>query len=87
MGEGRWRGGGKVLGEGGEKAEILDFFVEVGGWIIGRWRGRDDIFIDVGHFLDCTSSALVLRGGFGVAQDSFLIKSNLEYHMRNSFRS
>lgn len=42
-------GGGKVLGEGGEKAEILDFFVELGGRIVGRWRGRDDIFIDIGH--------------------------------------
>ena len=46
-------GGGVVLGEGGEKAEILDFFIELGGWIVWGWRGRDDIFIDVGHLLNC----------------------------------
>lgn len=48
-GGGEWLAGSYLLGQRGEKAEILDFFVELGGWIVGGWRRRNGIFVDVGQ--------------------------------------
>lgn len=44
-----WGRGVLLVGEGGEKAEILDFFVELGGGLVRRWTGWDHIFIHVGQ--------------------------------------
>lgn len=63
-------GGGYKLREGGEKAEILDFFVEFGGGIVGRWSGWDHIFIHVGQVRHLSRSGVQVHiavwGGFGL---------------------